>query len=325
MKNNLTPTLTLAQLELFDPQASAANVERRFWCPLCGETKPRDAAHRSLCVNTQNGLWNCKRCSAKGLLGEFQRNNTDASSSTRATRAANALKRSFSLEVGSQPVLTEKMPHAALEADVLSTQEAWRAIHQAAQPVTGTAGEEYLQHRAIPVKVAEQAGVLFSRNWHSRSALVFPFCNQEGSLVAIAGRCLRNGGIDKPAAGPKKQGAFFAPAGKFLPLDEAVPAIILCEAPFDALSLASAGFPTLALGGTAPPTWLVQACAFRRVALALDADDAGDAASERIGELLSSVGTSCQRLRPDGAKDWNEYLQLYSTPQLSDFLALHLL
>jgi hypothetical protein len=327
--------LTLAELEVFDPQAPAAKIERRFWCPLCGEDKPRDAAHRCFCLNTQNGLWNCKRCGEKGLLGEFRRSSSEGDPSSRHQRAANALRRSFSLKTDSGSPLIEKAQPTVIKQDISANpeisapknpaSEAWRLIYEAAQPVSGTAGEQYLTQRAIPFDVARRAGVLFTKNWHGRAALVFPFRDRNGAVVAIAGRCLRNGGIDKPASGPKKQGAFFAPAGKFAPLDEAVPAILLCEAPMDALALAAAGFPALALGGTSPPVWLAQACAFRRVALAFDSDSAGDAAAERIRDVLLSFGASPQRLRPDCAKDWNEYLQLHGSGPLKDYLALELL
>src|SRR5690606_18718621 len=126
----------------------------------------------------------------------------------------------------------------------------WGQIYESAKPVAGTPGEQYLLQRGIPLAVATRAGVLFSTSWHRRETVVFPFRDTAGRVVALAGRCLTNGGIDKPAAGPKKEGAFFAPIEKFAPLNPAVPAILLCEAPLDALSLAVAGFPALALGGT---------------------------------------------------------------------------
>ena len=64
--------LTLSQLEAFDPRAPGkAGSQRRFLCPLCGEAKPRDSAHRSLSANLQNGAWTCFRCGATGKLKEF--------------------------------------------------------------------------------------------------------------------------------------------------------------------------------------------------------------------------------------------------------------
>ena len=66
------PILTLAELRNFDPQAPA----NRCWCPLCGEDKPRDAAHRCLSFDVTNGHWKCFRCGAGGTLREFWREKT---------------------------------------------------------------------------------------------------------------------------------------------------------------------------------------------------------------------------------------------------------
>jgi hypothetical protein len=323
--NSNRRVLTLSELEAFDPQAPAGRIERRFWCPLCGENKPRDAAHRCLCANTESGLWNCKRCGEKGLLGEFRQINSDGEPQTRRLRAANALKRAFSLQNDNIPALDKKPPETAVKRENLAKSEIWRDILTAAVPIEGTDGERYLAQRGISLEAARRAGVLLSPSWHGRAALVFPFCDPSGNVVAIAGRCLQDGGLDKPAAGPKKQGAFFAPVEKFSPLSSAAPAIILCEAPFDALSLAVAGFPALALGGTSPPQWLAQKCAFRRVALAFDADAAGDAAADKIGASLASFGAVTLRLRPVGAKDWNEFLLRHGPKDLRDYLAIQLL
>lgn len=103
-----------------------------------------------------------------------------------------------------------------------------------------------------------------------------------------------------------------------------LPALIVAEAPLDALSLAEAGYPAVALCGTDEPAWLHRICAFRRVLLAFDADEAGDRAGERLAPLLSSFGAKCERLRPEGGKDWNEVLQA-GREALGDWLALRVL
>lgn len=316
--------LNLADLELFDPHAQggsgAGKGERRFLCPLCGLDKPRDAAHRSLCVNTQNGLWNCKRCNEKGLLGEFRKCALGSTQTTHRERAQSALKSAFSIEIEESIVSPKKAPQMPFKRESEAVALPWREIYDKALPLSGTAGANYLARRGIELPVAERAQVLFSRSWHGRPALVFPFRDRQGETVAVAGRCFASGGLDKPAAGPKKQGAFFAPTLRFDPLDEALPAILLCEAPLDALSLAAAGFPALALGGTTPPAWLERVCAFRRVALAFDADSAGDTAASRIAASLANFGSKCSRLRPVDAKDWNEYSMRFGVQQLADLI-----
>ena len=103
--------------------------------------------------------------------------------------------------------------------------------------------------------------------------------------------------------------------------DAALPAIIVCEAPIDALSLASCGFPALALIGCNAPAMLHRATAFRRVLLATDADGAGDHAAQAMAATLPAYGATCERLRPEGAKDWNEMLQEMGRAEMSDWLA----
>lgn len=300
--------LSLFDLENFDPHSPPKSGERRFLCPFCGPDKPRDAAHRSLGLNAQNGLWNCKRCGEKGCLRE----NWNPSSAPRQ-HAQVTLKRAF--EIPPATPTEEKTD--------------WRVIWNASQPLDDSPAAHspalvYLRKRAISWPVAQSCDVRFIAQWHGRGALVFPFKNESGEIVAVAGRCLQNGGLDKPASGPKKLGAFWARAGRFGPLDAVLPAVIVCEAPFDALSLALCGFPALALGGTSAPVWLGRKLAFRRVMLALDADAPGDAASEKIGAVLASFGARCERLRPQGAKDWNEELQTRGEVELGCFLASRL-
>ncbi|MCE5199864.1 toprim domain-containing protein [bacterium] len=88
----------------------------------------------------------------------------------------------------------------------------------------------------------------------------------------------------------------------------------MTEAPIDALSLALAQMPAIALCGTSGlPSWLVTRMAkpaapgrSRTVYLAFDADPAGDAAAAKIEGQLSLV--HCARLRPQSAKGWNAML-----------------
>ena len=82
----------------------------------------------------------------------------------------------------------------------------------------------------------------------------------------------------------------------------------------DALSLFLCGLPAIALAGTEGKPWLPDACHGRRVLLALDADVAGDRGSEKLAALLA--GAQCWRLRPEGAKDWNEALCQIGLPAL---------
>ena len=300
-------TLALTDLEAFDPHSPQRSGERRFLCPLCGENKPKDSAHRSLCINSSNGLYHCKRCNSKGRLKEYWE---EKSSVNRSQITARQLRRAFDVESS---------------VEINTSKSDWQSLWKTAQPLERSdrhyAVVHYLKKRGITFEIACDSNVCFVSDWHGRATLAFPFKSPDGEVVALAGRTLSNGGVDKPASGPKKTGAFFAAALGFKALDKALPAITLCEAPFDALSLAMAGYPSLALGGTVAPSWLCQQCAFRHILLAFDADVAGDSAAEKIGATLASFGATCQRLRPQGAKDWNELLQNAGSEAIEEIVA----
>ena len=55
------------------------------------------------------------------------------------------------------------------------------------------------------------------------------------------------------------------------------------------------------------PSWLAPALAFRRIALAFDADSAGDSATAKAASELRAFGCEVERWRPS-VKDWNEVL-----------------
>ena len=318
------PILTLAQIDAFDPLGPSA----RKWCPLCGETKPKDAAHRCLSIERSSGLWRCFRCGASGQAQEFwpeKSHNLGRAAKMRVLRAAFALENP--LEAPQTP-FNEVLAVSGDHETPGPQNEVWRARWDATRPLDNTAGAGYLAGRSISLASALWAQVRWSDSWSGHSAVVFPICGRDGGIVAAQARAIR--GDAKLTAGPKKNGAFFAPvalAGGRLcgPLDSAVPAIILVEAPIDALSLATCGFPALALCGTSGPAWLHLACGLRRVLLGFDADEAGDAASEKTATLLGSFGARCERLRPENAKDWNEFLQTQGAASLDAFLASQIL
>jgi len=90
--------------------------------------------------------------------------------------------------------------------------------------------------------------------------------------------------------------------------------VVLVEGGFDRLVLLSAGFPAnavIALVGTAArPFWLARyAPQVKGVVLALDADDGGAAAMERLAEEFRQAGfiiTLCAPPHDEWGKDWSE-------------------
>jgi Toprim-like len=267
------PALSLADLEAFDPHPAGGGRERRFCCPLpaCGG-KPRDRAHQSLSVNTESGDWLCFRCGAAGRLVERWR-------PARELRRERAL-RTFRLA-------PERERGHAESAGQLAP------LWAATVALAGTPGAAYLTGRGLPPAVAEACGARFAPDWMGRPAVVFPLHDPAGALVAANARYLGDAGRGKAAGprGPKTRtigdrvlGAFATPgAWEDDPL-------VLVEGPCDALALAAAGVPAVALVGTRPPVWLVRRAFGRRVAVALDADLEGDRAAGELRAELESLG-----------------------------------
>lgn len=332
--------LSLAELNAYDPH----DGHRRL-CPLCGDDKPRDSGHRSLSFDAQTGLWKCFRCGESGKLREFWQEQEEFQPPRQRARAR--LQQAFSLTAHSPanppsntplavpvtlrvpPVIMQPASGLPVTKQPVSTEEhsLWQMNWEAATPLAGTRGEAYLGQRGIPLAVAEAAEVRFSPAWFNQASVVFPLKNRQNEIIAAQGRAVR--GNAKLTSGPKRNGVFFAPALKshardktdvFRPFDSVLPAVILTEAPIDALSLAACGFPALALCGTSGPDWLHIACGLRRVLLAFDADDAGDQAAITIADRLQPFGSKCQRLIPSQGKDWNEALMVMGSASLTDEL-----
>jgi Toprim-like len=288
-----TPALALADLEAFDAHPSGGGRERRFCCPLdaCGG-KPRDRAHQSLSVNTESGDWLCFRCGAAGRLVE-------------RWRPAKELRR----ERGLRPfrLAPERARGHAESAPQLAP------LWAATVDLVGTPGATYLAGRGLPPEAAEACGARFAPDWMGRPAVVFPLHDPAGDLVAANARYLGDEGRERAAGpgGPKTRtigdrvlGAF-APPGAW----EHDP-LVLVEGPCDALALAAAGVPAVALVGTRPPVWLARRAFGRRVAVALDADPEGDRAAAELRAVLESFGalrvTRWRVPNSQGVKDFGD-------------------
>jgi len=282
------PVFTLDMLEAHDPHSHAGGRERRFLCPLpaCADHQ-RGERHRSLALNVENGLWTCHRCGAGGQLREHW------PSASRLGRARSVARRAFA---PSAPPRSRR-EHEADGAAVA------RALYAAASQLAGAPGAAYLAGRGLSLALAVASGVRFHSDFYGRSAVLFPLLDRSSALVAVNGRYLDGRSNPKVRTAGRKALGVFATPGAF-----DAEQVVICEAPIDALSLATCGVPAIALCGTTGPDWLAAACAFRRVALAFDADGAGDRAAAALAPSLRSFGATVERWRPDGARDWNELL-----------------
>ena len=299
------PILSLADLEAFDPHAPAGGRERRFTCPLpaCAD-KPKGPSHRSLSLNVATGEWTCYRCSAGGQLREHWQTRNRQADVRRAFGlppvSAGATQNSGKTVAAATPASASSTP---VEPQKTRAGEDWREVLQNAQDLNGNARAlEYLSRRGLSRPMAIGNDVAYSPSWYGRPAVLFPIRDRAGELVAMQGRYID--GRDTPkarTAGELKLGVFKTLEA----LDTET--MVITEAPLDALSLAAVGVPAIALCGTNAPSWLPQTAAFRRVALAFDADTAGQDASDKLATLLRSFGAVVTRWAPP-RKDWNAVL-----------------
>lgn len=299
--------LTLAEIEQYDPNAPKGAGECRFLCPLCGDSHKRDSAHRSLAVNIETGLWHCHRCGAEGKLREFWKERD-----TKEDFKANS-KRAVSRQKLRR--LSSVLPEARSNPDP-EKERKWREMASLSQPIENTPGASYLISRSIPIVVAAKSGARFCRSWFGRPAVLFPIRDIQGRLVAAQGRYLASDAVPKAlTGGPVGLGVFSA--GNVIENNVTV----ITEAPIDALSLAAAGLPAIALCGKDLREWLARKCGMKTVYLALDADEAGDESAEKWRKQIERYGASVFRLRPcGGCKDWNETLQKFGEKSLTNKL-----
>lgn len=295
------PTLELGDLEAFDPGAPPGGRERRFCCPLEGcAGMARDAAHRNLSLNTETGAFVCYRCGGAGQLRDHWR--------PPASRRREIARHAFGLGTVAVAAAPRSRTAAASPWD-------WRALWDATTDLAGTPGQVYLEGRGIPLATAAAAGVRYSPSWAGHPAVVFPVTDRLGEVRAAQGRYLRDDvAPTKRTGGPSKLGVFATPGA----LKAGV--VVVVEAPIDALSLHVAGTPAVALLGTNATDWLAAAVAFKRVALGLDADAAGEGKIDALAAQLGAFGAAIERWRPT-AKDWNDVLLRTGAAALREALA----
>jgi DNA primase catalytic core len=151
---------------------------------------------------------------------------------------------------------------------------------------------------------------------HFTGCVTFPITDESGNVVGMYGRAIDDR-RDTSAGSVQRvkhlylkgthQGVFNRKASKVY--NE----IILTESIIDALSLVKLGFEnTQSLYGTNGFTeehlQILKDDRVKTVVLALDNDEAGRTASEKIREKLLSEGFAVKEIVPPAGKDWNEYL-----------------
>jgi hypothetical protein len=191
----------------------------------------------------------------------------------------------------------------------------WRAEAKRSRPIAGTPGERYLAGRGIPIDLARAAHVRFTASWYGRPSVLFPIYAPGCRLVACQGRYIDGRDSPKTRTGGRVSQGVFATPGAW-----EAPQVVISEAPIDALSLAAAGRPAIALCGKDLRASIVDACALRRARVALDADPAGEQAAALWVAELSRFGADARVWRPEGGKDWNEFLLRDGAAALAQFI-----
>lgn len=299
-------SLSLADLAAFDANPKRSGGNTRYLCPLCHGDRKKDAAHRSLSVHSKTGAWTCNRCDAKGLLVEFRtKGNTQQAQPQRRQRLT------------SMPGSITAQTAPKTEAKPTERDYDYTAIISHVKAIEDTPAAAYLARRAVPIEaIPKGAKVRYMPAVPAlkiRESLAFGLSDPKGQNVGLQLRNIEGTfkPIYKKADGPH----IFATPGAI----EAESPIIV-EAPICALTLAACGFPSIATVGTNFPDDLAQALALRTVHLAQDNDQAGDEAATKAAVKLREFGGVPLRLRPAGAKDWNEYAQKWGLDALRQAL-----
>ena len=170
-----------------------------------------------------------------------------------------------------------------------------------ALPLAGTPGQAYVERRAVPVEVADAAGVRFDADWNGRPAVIVAMRDHQENLTAVHGRYLHSVGkeVKMLTIGPGG-GAVSVMGGR------QVEPLILVEGLFDALSLATCGWASVATIGRWAP-WLPEVTAGRVVWLAFDAGKPGEAHVSWYAERLCDAQVR-RLLPPPRCQDWNTAL-----------------
>lgn len=308
-----------------------SGLRLRACCPIHGGDH-----QRSLSIDMGNGWGYCHCCHATVLVEQLNRNSSgegqrsmpfapgrNAHENTMHNRGysySHSLSRSLSEQPRWQQeeraALTALAP--LLRSSLLTSRRAHLYLAERGIPVVlaQSSGMGYLSHA-----VWEQAGASLAAEQHTRlrrwiGRLLFPLHAPDG--CGFIGRTLVGWqpGMDENAHkvaleqfGMPRRWIKTNPAGwfGFAEPGRLSETLILVEGGFDRLALLAAGIPAtsvIALVGTAArPAWLVQyAPQVKRVVLALDADEGGTAAMERLAQECARTGLAATFCPPP--HDW---------------------
>jgi DNA primase len=322
-------------LSASDLDMHAGGERLRAFCPIHGSDH-----QRSLSIDADSGWGYCHCCHATVLVEEYapevaetvRRHSEHVDDSLSGLPHVADLRRTLASRTAQPrpPAARPQWQHN----EVAALCATWPLMRD---ELAGARVSAYLDERGIPPEIARMAGIgylsravweaapvpdeqrhLLSR-WVGR--IVFPLGSPDGR--GFIGRSLW---YWEPGMDENKHKAILEerdskrwiktnPAGWFGPHPSRfAPTLILVEGGFDRLALITAGIPSQALvalvGTAANVEWIARfAPQVRRVVLALDGDEGGRGAMERLADEFQQAGlvVVCCPPPPDGAgKDWSE-------------------
>ncbi len=319
-----------------DLDVDASGERLRAFCPIHGSDH-----QRSLSIDADSGWGWCHQCHATVLVKEYapdvaetlQRGEHGGDSLSGPPQRADMRRAPSSFAPAPRPRPPVVRPQWQRD-EVAALCATWPLMQD---ELAGERAQAYLDERAIPPDVAEASGLgylsravwedapvpdeqrdLLTR-WIGR--IVFPLGSPEGR--GFIGRSLWywERGMDEMEhkrlleERDVKRWIKTNPAGWFGPHPTRfAPTLVLVEGGFDRLALIACGIPSQALvalvGTAAKVEWISRfAPQVRRVVLALDGDEGGLAAMERLADALRQAGLATAACPPplDGyGKDWSE-------------------
>lgn len=276
-------SLTMQDFDSYDPYGPRTYPRCRRLCPLCGDSKPKDAAHRSVGIDQLQEVWRCNRCKCSGRLG----GNGPRASLSPAEKA----------ELEERRRLASKQDR---DLKIAQLKEVMRGVVD----LEDTEGQHYLAGRGVSLKAARESGLAFHPDFYGRPVVIFPIESDAG-LIAIQGRYLDNSYfLRMRTVGPSKEGLFYA--------DSKEAPTVFAEAPLDAISLRLLGHRgAVATVGTDLREWVpkyVASFKLPQVVLATDNDEEGNKAATKWAAMFRAAGVRTSRIvPPQRCKDWNEY------------------
>jgi hypothetical protein len=326
----------LLQAELDDPIDTGDHV--RAYCHLHGSDH-----QRSLSIDKANGWGHCfnAACDATVLVADWnitlakqliQTHYQGLTARSPVTTTHHPSRQVAHTVVQQAPHVPSTWQHDELTM-LLSMQEYMRA-----GLLLSARAQAYLEQRKIPLELAQATGVGYLAStildkvvtsseqkrllhrWTER--LIFPLFSPSGK--GYIGRSLWGwkAGMDENVHKALLEQEYAPkrwiktnPAGWFgFDPEQLAESLILVEGAFDRLTLLSAGFretEVIALVGTAAqPSWFPQQV--KTILLALDADEGGRDAMQRLAERIARAGylvQLCPPVQDKWGKDWNERWQ----------------